>query len=375
MCSKSSIVTICKDNSIQWRLFKMTFLRKLASAALAATLTLAAAVPVFAHDGWSQTNAPIVAQGQVSYVELLYGNHSNEHKSYRIDGQWGNSSKVFVTTPAGVKSDITGTRFYTGEAATETTPALNNYFVASFKSNTPGAYIISTEADSVYKGAETATRTLRSAKSFVAVGDIPVIERVKALTGFSKQVSPDRAELIPGFNPAAITDGEQVSIQLLLKGKPLVDTAVDIIRRSSSEAIELTTDASGVITFTTGAADYYLVRAKPSTSEAKEGEYSTTNYEATMTFTVQNKPTKLPGLVSTAKPHVYLNGTVLSVGSLTIAQGTTKVDASFIKQNIDADYKGTGLVTLRTAAEAAGAVVEYFPAVGGNQAAVAIYTK
>lgn len=150
---------------------------------------------------------------------------------------------------------------------------------------------------------------------------------------------------------------------------------MDIIRRSNSEAIELRTDANGMISFTTGAADYYLVRAKPSTTEAMEGEYSTTNYEATMTFTVQNKSAKLPGSVSTAKPHIYLNGSVLTVNSLSIAQGTTKVDASFIKQNIDAGYEGTGLVALRTAAEAAGAVVEYFPAVGGNQAAVAIYTK
>ena len=59
---------------------KMTFRKKIAGAALAAVMTLGAAVPAFAHDGWTQTNAPIVAQGQVSYVELLFGNHSNEHK-------------------------------------------------------------------------------------------------------------------------------------------------------------------------------------------------------------------------------------------------------------------------------------------------------
>ncbi|OBZ13491.1 DUF4198 domain-containing protein [Bacillus sp. FJAT-26390] len=353
----------------------MAFRKKIVGAALAAVLTLGAAVPVFAHDGWSQTSAPIVAQGQVSYVELMYGNHSNEHKSYRLEGQWSSASKVYVTTPAGVKSDITGTRFYTGEPATETTPALNNYSVASFKSNVPGAYIISTEGDSVFKSAEASSRTLRSAKSFVAVGDIPVLERVKALKGFSKQVSPDRAELVPAFNPAAVTPDEKVSIQLFLKGEPLADTAVDIIRRSNSEATQLKTDATGVVTFTTGAADYYLVRAKPSTKESKEGEYSTTNYEATMTFTVQNKSVKLPGSVTTAKPHIYVNGNVVAVNSLTIAQGTTKVDASFIKQYVDAAYKGTGSVTLRAAAEAAGAAVEYFPAVGGNQPAVAIYTK
>ncbi|NIK80331.1 putative GH25 family protein [Paenibacillus castaneae] len=354
----------------------MNVRKKFAAMALAGVLSLSAAVPVFAHDGWTQASTPIVAQGQISYVELMYGNHSNEHKSYRIDGQWGSdTSKVYVTTPAGVKSDITSTRFYTGEPATETTPALNNYFVASFKSNVPGAYIISTEGDSVFKSATAASRTLRSAKAFVAVGDIPVLDRVKALTGFSKQVSPDRAELIPQFNPAAITPDEKVSIQLLLKGAPLADTNVDVIRRSTSEATELKTDANGLVSFTTGAADYYLVRAKPSTTEAKEGEYSSTNYEATLTFTVQNKSTKLPGAVSSGNPQLYMNSDAVAVSSLKIQQGVTMVDASFIRQYVDAAYKGSGLVALRTAVEAAGASIEYFPAVGQTQAAIAIYTK
>ncbi len=351
---------------------------KLAGAALAAIMTVGAAVPVFAHDGWAQVNTPIVAQGQVSYVELMYGNHSNEHKSYRIEGQWNtDASSVYVTTPAGVKADITSTRFYAGEPSTETTPAKNNYLVASFKSNVPGAYIISTEGDSVFKGETSASRTLRSAKAFVAVGDIPVLDRVKALTGFSKQVSPDRAELVPLFNPAAVTTGEPLSIQLLLKGKPLADTAVDVIRRSNSEASELTTDANGIVKLTAGAADYYLVRSKPSTTESKEGEYDVTNYEATMTFTVQNKAVALTGAAASAsaKPVVYVNGQQVAAKGLAIVNGVTKVDASFIREHVNADFEGTGLFGVRQAAADAGAGVEFFPAAAGVGAAVAIYTK
>lgn len=357
----------------------MPFRKKLASAALAAVLTLGASIPVFAHDGWSQTNTPIVASGQVSYVELMLGNHSNEHKSYRIAGQWSaDTTKVFVTTPAGVKSDITGTRFYTGEAATETEPAVNNYFVASFKSNVPGAYVVSVEGDSIFKHGDASSRTLRSAKSFVAVGDIPVAERVKALKGFSKQVSPDRAELVPQFNPAAVAPSEQVSVQLLMKGKPLADTEVDLIRRSNSEAQQLKTDASGIVTFTTGAADYYLMRAKPATTESKEGEYASINYEATMTFTVQNQSPKLPGTAASTVPHLYVNGNAVeavAAAAVTVKKGTAMVDASFIRQYVNASFKGQGLVALRSAAEGAGAIVEYFPAVGDNRAAIAIYTK
>lgn len=356
---------------------KMSFRKKIAGAALAAVLTLGAAIPAFAHDGWSQTNSPIVAPGQVSYVELMLGNHSNEHKSYRIAGQWSlDTSKVYVTTPAGAKSDITSTRFYAGEAATETEPAVNNYFVASFKSNSPGAYIISVEGDSIFKHGGVGSRTLRSAKSFVAVSDIPVAERVRALQGFSRQVSPDRAELIPQFNPASVTPGVQVSIQLLLKGKPLADTPVDVIRRSNSKAVELVTNEEGKVSFTTTAADYYLVRAKPGTAEAKEGEYEKTSYEATMTFIVQNESPKLPGKASSAVPHIYINGAAVSGdGSISIEKGITKASAEFIRAYVDAEYKSDDAGSIRSAAQAVGATIEYFPAVGDNRAAVAIYTK
>lgn len=353
----------------------MKLRKSIAGAAIAAVLAIGATVPASAHDGWTQTNTPIAAPGQTTYVELMLGNHSNDHKSYRIAGQWSpDTTKVYVTTPAGVKADITGTRFYAGESATETEPAVNNYFVASFKSAVPGAYIVSAEGDSVFKHGETASRTLRSAKSFAAVADIPVAARVKALQGFARQVSPDRAELIPLFNPAAVHPGQEIAVQLLLKGEPLPDTGVDVIRRSTSEAVELVTDQDGIVKLEAGAADYYLVRAKPSAAEGKEGEYSVTNYEATMTFTVQNETPDLPGSPSNAAPLIYVNADLFLTGSKLVG-GTTMVDASFVREHIDPEFKGEGMTSLRAAAEAAGLNVEYFPAAGANRAAVAVYAR
>ena len=353
--------------------------KKISAAALATVLTIGVSASVFAHDGWSQTNAPIVAQGETVYVDLLFGNHSNEHKSYRIAGQWSpDTSNIYVTTPAGKKADITSTRFYTGEPATETEPAVNNGFVASFLSSSPGAYIISVEGDSVFKHGETASRTLRSAKSFVAVSDIPVLDRVKDLKGFSRAVTPDRAELVPEFNPAAVTPNEQVSVRLLLKGKPLADTEVTLIRRSTSEAQTFTTDADGRITFQTGPADYYLLRAKPATDEQKEGEYDAVSYEATMTFIVQNGTVKLPGAPTSPVPYLYVNGKPVAADGAVIEDGTTYVNGSFIRQYIDPNdstYANREKVALRAAAESLGATVEFLPAVGETRAAVLIYTK
>ncbi|OPA76119.1 cobalt ABC transporter substrate-bindng protein [Paenibacillus selenitireducens] len=349
--------------------------KKFAALAMSTLLLAAFAVPASAHDGWSQTNSPVVASGEVSYVDLMLGNHSNEHASYRIAGKWStDTTKVYVTTPAGKKADITSTIFYTGEEKEDANAGINNEFVTKFSSSAPGAYIISAEGDSIFKSADVSSRTLRSAKSFVAIADIPLAQRVQNLKGFSAHVTTDRAELVPQFNPAAITPDKQVQIQLLLKDKPLADTEVSVIRRSTSEAQKLKTDSNGMITFQTGAADYYLVRAKPSTDEKVAGQYDSVSYEATMTFIVQNGTTTVSGKASGA-PTVYVNGKSVDAKGITVNNGVTMVDASFIRDHVQADFEGTGLVALRASAEKAEAHVEVLNAVGELRAAVLIYTK
>jgi uncharacterized GH25 family protein len=349
-------------------------MKKMSSFMAAMALTFTLAIPAMAHDGWSQTNTPIVAPGEVSYVELLLGNHSNHHASYRIDGKWSTeSSKVFVSAPNGSKTDISATLFYTGEEKETADPGKNNYYVASFSSSSPGAYIVTVEGDSIFKNGEVASRTLRSAKSFVAVSDIPTVERVKYLKGFSKQVNPDRAELVPLFNPAAVTPGQDVSVKLLLKGKPLANTEITIIRRSTSDSQILKTDATGTITFKTGPADYYLLRAKPTTDEKVAGQYDTTNYEATMTFTVQNGKAVFPKSSQQSLPLIYVNGKLTPANGLAVANGKSTVPASFIQAHLDASFKGTGKVELRAAAEKLGASVEYLAPVGTLPPAIIIY--
>ncbi|MDF2663284.1 MAG: hypothetical protein K0Q94_6075 [Paenibacillus sp.] len=164
-------------------------------------------------------------------------------------------------------------------------------------------------------------------------------------------------------------------MQLLLKGTPLADTDVSLIRKSNSESQVFKTDAFGVITFETGAADYYLLRAKPSSAEKKEGEYDTVNYEATMTFSVQNGTARLPGINTNPVPFLYVNGKPVTDQEAVIEEGSARVNADFIRAYLDAGYAGNGTVALRSAAEAAGATIEFLPAAGGLRAAILLYTK
>lgn len=345
-------------------------------ALAAAALTLSTALTASAHDGWSQTAAPIVASGEVAYVELMLGNHSNEHKSYRIEGNWNpDTTKAYVITPDGRKADISSTMFYTGEVSESENPRINNFHIASFSASTPGAYIVSVEGDSIFAHGGAASRTLRSAKSFAAIADVPLPQRVKDLRGFGRAVATDRAEWVPLFNPAAATPGQTVSMQLLLKGEPLADVEAALIRRSTSDAETFVTDENGVVTFVTGPADYYLLRAKPASEEKEDGVYDSTNYEATATFAVQNGLGAVAGEPASPLPLVYVNGVETAAAGLAFADGALVADAAWLRDAAGAETAGDGAVALREAVEASGGAVEYFPAVGAVRSAVHLYAK
>ena len=331
-------------------------------------------VPVAgAHDGWTQTNAPIVARGETVYVDLLFGNHSNEHQSYRIDGQWSvDTSKVFVTNAAGKKTDITASRFYTGEPATAEVPAKNNGFIASFVSQSLGMMVVTAEGDSVYKGSKSASRTFRSAKSFVAVSDVPLLQRVASLTRFQQTVTPDRAELVPLFNPVATKPFQEVQLVATFKGKPLANAEVSVIRRgNNTQPIKKKTDEQGKISFTTGPADYYLVRLKTTTQEQKSGEYDTTNYEATMTFVVQKGTATIPDVRTTLLPALEINGVAVTE-QIRMRGGQAFVTAETIRKHLQPTFMEKEDHPLRAWIEEQGGVIEYLPAIGAVRPVVVV---
>jgi len=49
-----------------------------------------------AHDGWVEISPTIVEKNQAATIALLQGNHSNEHKSYRIAGKWDSKYTTLV---------------------------------------------------------------------------------------------------------------------------------------------------------------------------------------------------------------------------------------------------------------------------------------
>jgi len=60
------------------------------------------------HDGWIEITPAIVEKGQIATISLIQGNHSNEHRSYRIAGKWDQKyTTLVIVDPKGKQSALT----------------------------------------------------------------------------------------------------------------------------------------------------------------------------------------------------------------------------------------------------------------------------
>src|SRR6516162_3281494 len=83
---------------------------------LISSLILPAAA--IAHDGWIEITPSIVEKNQSATISLIQGNHSNEHKSYRIAGKWDQKyTTLVVIDPKGKQKSLTDRLIDFGEDA------------------------------------------------------------------------------------------------------------------------------------------------------------------------------------------------------------------------------------------------------------------
>src|SRR5689334_16151700 len=96
---------------------KMKFLRKLKIVlCLLGALNLPRVA--MAHDGWVEVSPTIVEKNQNATIALIQGNHSNEHRSYRIAGKWDQKyTTLLVVDPKGKQASLTDRLIDFGEDA------------------------------------------------------------------------------------------------------------------------------------------------------------------------------------------------------------------------------------------------------------------
>ncbi len=87
-----------------------------------------------AHDGWVEISPTLVERNQPVTIALIQGNHSNDHRSYRIAGKWDQKyTTLLVIDPRGEQTSLTDRLIDLGEDADAVGPkGPKGFFLASF---------------------------------------------------------------------------------------------------------------------------------------------------------------------------------------------------------------------------------------------------
>jgi len=236
-----------------------------------------------AHDTWVQANAPRVRVGEVVHVDLMLGNHGNEHRDFKL------ASKITlapctlaVIDEQGHSHDLKSKVIDTGYAPKE------GFWSARFVTREPGLHVVVHTLDTLHGS----TRAIKSAKTYFSAG-----MSADKSTGFDKPLG-HTLELVPLSNPATYAAGRELTVKLLYQGKPLPETRVSFVPRGQvlaegfDKEFERLTDANGIASFTPMDGNYLLIVVHHAASEQKGEGYERTHYSATL---VANVPQLAPG--------------------------------------------------------------------------------
>ena len=244
-----------------------------------------------AHDGWIELAPSIVEKGQLATIALIQGNHSNEHKSYRLAGKWNPQyTRLLVIDPKRKETDLTSRLIDMGEDEEKIGPkGPKGFHIASFVAEKDGIYrVLARQERVLQQGNGPKFRSVRTATSALAALSVPTVAAARKLRWLDEPVGPnDALEIVPTKNLLGIREGEPAVLQVRYKGKPARGQTVSVLRKTegASSVQELVTNPEGLIHFVVGPADYYLLRTNlDEAGERAKDQYEKSSYEATYVF-------------------------------------------------------------------------------------------
>jgi uncharacterized GH25 family protein len=243
---------------------------------------------IFAHDTWVQTNTAVVRTGDAVHIDLMLGNHGNDHRDFKLASKISPDrvQSLTVNSPDGKSYDLKPELIDLGYAPKE------GFHSARFVTGTAGLYTVAQTADGVVNHG-TPTRSVRSAKAYFLAAD-SLDKLPRTVPGFEKPLG-HRIELVPETNPVAdCGPGRPIKIRLLFEGNPLPGVKVSFIPRGvtlkegTDPDFERVTDADGRAAFTPKTGTYHLIVAHHERVE-KGANYESAKYTATLTVLVPEK--------------------------------------------------------------------------------------
>jgi uncharacterized GH25 family protein len=252
--------------------------------AVCVTAALFLATATRAHDTWVQTNTNVVRAGDNVHLDLMLGNHGNDHRDFKLASKIElEGCTLDILAPDGKRYDLKDRLVDMGYTPKE------GFWTARFAAASPGLYLVAHTSDKVVSYAP--VRSVKSAKTCFVVSKS--LDNVSSHNpGFDK-ILGHPLELVPVANPVTpMGPGTPIKVQLLYKGKPLTDAKISFIPRGETltegfdKRYERMTDKDGRASFSPTMGNYYLVVAHWVEPKESGKNYDSTKYSATLTVYV-----------------------------------------------------------------------------------------
>lgn len=235
-----------------------------------------------AHDTWVQTNSNVVRTGDAVHVDLMLGNHGNDHRDFKLASKIDLAvCTLDILSPDGNTYDLKPDVIDMGYAPKE------GYWSAKFVAAQPGLYLVDHTVDTLHR----TTRAIKSAKTFFVVS--PTLDKVDPHYSGYDRLLGHPLELVPEMHPVTpMGPGVPFRLRLYFKGQPLAGARVTFIPRgqalseSFDDRFERMTDEEGRASFTPTTGNYYLAVVHHAAPEETGEGYDRTHYTAALTMLV-----------------------------------------------------------------------------------------
>ena len=235
-----------------------------------------------AHDTWLETGTAIAQVGEYTYVDLMLGNHGNNHRDFKPASKISLAPcTLSVVQPNGNTIDLKTKMIDMGSAEKE------GFWTVKYQFTQAGLHRFIHTLDTLHR----TTRAIKSAKTFVLATGIG--------NDRSLPVNEDRChgfglELILKTPFESIQAGEPIELQVMRSGKPLPQARVTFIPRGATLAAEFDadferqSDSTGLVRFVPMDGNI-LLAVVHHLEETESGDgYENTHYSAALVMHVPN---------------------------------------------------------------------------------------
>ena len=251
---------------------------------LCLVLLLGQASAVKAHDTWVQTNTNVIRAGDSVHVDLMLGNHGNDHRDFKLASKTSlTNASLKIHAPTGKPFDVKDRLVDVGYTPKE------GFWTTKFAATEPGLYLVDHTVDAIVNHG-TPTRSVKSGKTFFVV--TKSMDKIPHEHPGYDKVLGHPLEIVADANTVTPMGPDvPIRVKVLFKGQPLKEARVSFIPRGETLAegfdstYERKTNENGRCFFTPKEGNYYLVVVHHATDEKGEG-YDSTKYSATLTVFV-----------------------------------------------------------------------------------------